>query len=97
MIRHIVFFTVKDRADIGAVREGLSALASIPHADLFEVTENKRVDPMCDRIDLVVYGEFRDWDAFAAFKAHPVYSQTTERVRPLRELRFSADIESPAR
>ncbi len=60
MIRHIVFFSVKDGHDVDTVREGLERLATIPHADLFEVLPNSKVDPMCDRVDLVVYAEFRD-------------------------------------
>jgi hypothetical protein len=46
-------------------------------------------------IDLVVYVEFRDEHALAAFKADPLYDETTRKVRPLRELRFSADYPVP--
>ena len=44
----------------------------------------------------MVYGEFADAAALAAYKAHPIYEETTRRVRPMRELRLSADIESPS-
>jgi hypothetical protein len=94
MIRHIVFFSAKSRADIARVRDGLKILGTIPYATRFEVTENIKVDPLCDAIDVVVYGEFPDAAALAAFKAHPTYAATTAAVRPLRELRFSADIVS---
>ncbi|MGE0749277.1 MAG: Dabb family protein [Variibacter sp.] len=94
MIRHIVFFSAKTKADIVRVREGLKALGTIPFATRFEVTENIKVDRLCDTIDVVVYGEFPDAAALAAFKAHPTYAATTAAVRPLRELRFSADIVS---
>ncbi len=47
---------------------------------------------MCDRIDLVVYAEFKDEEALFAFKKHPTYDATTQLVRPMRELRFSADV-----
>ena len=60
MIRHIVFFSVRQDQDIETVKRGLEQLATIPHADLFEVLLNSKVDPMCDRIDLVVYAEFKD-------------------------------------
>lgn len=92
MIRHIVFFSVKDGHDVDTVREGLERLATIPHADLFEVLPNSKVDPMCDRIDLVVYAEFKDEAALFAFKKHPTYDATTQYVRPMREMRFSADV-----
>jgi len=44
----------------------------------------------------VVYAEFPDRAALAAYKAHPVYDAVTRSVRPLRELRFAADIEVAA-
>ncbi len=92
MIRHIVFFSAKREEDIAAVRDGLRALASIPHSDHFEVTFNTKVDPMGNEIDVVVYAEFADEAALAAYKAHPTYDETTRKVRPMRELRFSADV-----
>jgi hypothetical protein len=92
VIRHIVFFSARDEVEAQTVRDGLRALGDIPHSDLFEVALNSKVDPFCDRIDVVVYAEFKDETALAAFKAHPTYAATTAKVRPLRELRFSADI-----
>ena len=44
MIRHIVFFTVRDRADLDRVREGLTLLADIPHASHWEVSPNLNAD-----------------------------------------------------
>lgn len=96
MIRHIVFFSVLPGEDIEAVREGLLALGRIPHSRHFEVVRNTKVDPLCDRIDLVVYAEFEDEAALAAYKAHPLYAETTARVRPMRDLRFSADVVAAA-
>lgn len=92
MIRHIVFFSARRKEDVEAVRHGLLALGSIPHSSLFEVTLNTKVDPMSDEIDVVVYAEFEDEAALAAYKAHPVYARTTSEVKPLRELRYSADV-----
>lgn len=92
MIRHIVFFSARRRDEVEAVRAGLAALGTIPHSSKFEVSLNTKVDPLSDEIDVVVYAEFADEAALAAYKAHPTYSETTARVRPLRELRFSADV-----
>lgn len=92
MIRHIVFFSARRAADVPAVLDGLKALAAIPHSEKFEVSLNTKVDPLGDEVDVVVYAEFRDQAALAAYKADPIYAETTGRVRPLRELRFSADI-----
>lgn len=92
MIRHIVFFSARHKDDVEMIREELSALGGIPHSTHFEVTVNTKVDPFSDEIDLVVYAEFADQAALAAYKAHPLYNQTTLRVRPMRELRYSADV-----
>jgi quinol monooxygenase YgiN len=92
MIRHIVFFSAKNSKDIDAIRAGLSALASIPHSLKFEVSLNRKSDPFSGAIDVVVYGEFADDDAVDAYRAHPVYKETIKIVKPLRELRFSADV-----
>jgi len=94
VIRHIVFFSAKRREDVEVIRDGLMALATIPHSTLFEVSINTKVDPLSDEIDVVVYGEFADDAALAAYKAHPTYAATTARVRPLRELRYSADVKA---
>ena len=92
MIRHIVFFTAKSPDTIDAICEGLEQLGTIPHSLHFEVTRNTKVDQISNEVDVVVYGEFADEAALAAYKAHPPYAQATRRVRPLRELRLSADV-----
>ena len=92
MIRHIVFFTAKDRKDLPEIVEGLKLLGTIPHSQHFEVSENTRVDQIGNEVDVVVYAEFTDAAALAAYKAHPTYAEATRRVRPLRELRFAADV-----
>ena len=92
MIRHIVFFSVRRREDVEAVRSGLLALGKIPHSTHFEVTLNTKVDLFSNAIDVVVYAEFEDEAALAAYKADPIYADTTSRVKPLRELRYSADV-----
>ncbi|WAJ30110.1 Dabb family protein [Antarcticirhabdus aurantiaca] len=94
MIRHIVFFTAAKGIEASQVRRGLDALRAIPHASRFEVAQNAGVDPMGNTVEIVVYGEFADWDALAAFKADPIYADTTAKVRPLREMRLSADFEA---
>ena len=94
MIRHIVFFTVPDRADLDEVRAGLSILTENPHARLIEIGTNLKTDPLGSDVDFVVYGEFDDEAALAAYKAHPLYQASIDRVRPLREMRIAADYET---
>jgi hypothetical protein len=91
VIRHIVFFSAKQSSNVAAIAEGLKALGAIPGADVFEVGLNTKLDPLSDEIDVVVYAEFRDEEALKAWKADPRYAETTKVVRPLRELRYSAD------
>ncbi|MQT11313.1 Dabb family protein [Segnochrobactrum spirostomi] len=90
MIRHIVFFTAKpDRVE--EVRAGLSILTAIPHARLLEIGTNVKTDQLGTAVDIIVYGEFDDEAALAAYKAHPDYQRSIERVRPIREARIAAD------
>jgi hypothetical protein len=94
VIRHIVFFSARDRKDVETIVKGLRRLGEIPHSTVFEVMQNTKTDPISGEIDVVVYGEFENAEALAAYKAHPIYSETTAVVRPLRELRISADVVS---
>lgn len=90
-IRHVVFFSAKDKADVERIREGLMQLAEIPHSRVFEVEKNMRADQFSSEIDVVVYAEFEDEAAFQAFKAHPTYQACTDLVRPMRDIRIAAD------
>lgn len=94
MIRHIVFFTCRKAEDLAAVRDGLAVLAGIPHALKLEIGTNEKADQLGNEVDLVVYGEFADEAALAAYKAHPIYQESIERVRPLREMRIAADYDT---
>lgn len=94
MIRHIVFFTAEGPERVAEVKRGLAPLGTIPGSRLFEVTENLRVDVYENKIDVVVYAEFDDEAALAAYKAHPTYSATTAAVKPMRQLRFAADVKA---
>ncbi len=96
MIRHIVFFSARNPADIGRILEGLRTLQDIPHASLLEVRPNVRTDQLSGEVDVVVYGEFENQAALDAYKAHPLYQKSISIVRPLRELRIAADIETTA-
>jgi hypothetical protein len=92
VIRHIVFFTVKDGADKEAVFHGLSLLTGNPHKLHLEVGRNMLTDTISPGgPDFVVYAEFADEAQLAAYKAHPVYQQSIAAVRPLRDLRMAAD------
>lgn len=93
MIRHIVFFTVPE-ANRDAVRKGLSGLTAISHALKLEIGENVKKDQWGNQVDFIVYGEFEDEAALAAYKADPAYQLSTETVKPLRDTRVAADFNS---
>ncbi|RKT30824.1 stress responsive alpha/beta barrel protein [Roseovarius halotolerans] len=93
MIRHIVFFTARDAADLPEIETGLNLLSGIPHARHFEVRPNLRADRLSNAdVDFVVYAEFDSEADLAAYKAHPLYQASIDRVKPLRDTRIAADI-----
>lgn len=96
MIRHIVFFSARNPADLETIERGLKLLERIEAASLLEIRRNLRRDQLGNEIDIVVYGEFADDAALLAYKADPLYAEAIGIVRPLRELRFAADIERSA-
>ncbi|WP_299141186.1 Dabb family protein [uncultured Tateyamaria sp.] len=91
-LRHVVFFRAKARADVDRVFDGLAILEGNPHADVISVRRNTHCDALSDEVDVVVYAEFRDRDALDAYKAHPLYQQSIDIVRPLRDMRVAADV-----
>ena len=93
MIRHIVFFTATPE-NLEDVRAGLSMLTANPHASLLEIGTNVKTDQWDREVDFVVYGEFEDEAALAAYKAHPIYQKSTETVKPIREVRIAADYDA---
>lgn len=93
MIRHIVFFTAPED-QIDRVRAGLSLLTGIPHALTLEIGTNIKRDLFGNEVDIVVYGEFENAEALAAYKAHPVYRQSIDIVKPIREMRIAADFDT---
>jgi hypothetical protein len=97
MLRHIVFFSVKQNEDREEVLAGLKLLEANPHAAHVEVGTSLKADSLGNEVDFVVYAEFPDEAALAAYKAHPLYQTSIDRVRPLRELRIAADFFSPGK
>lgn len=90
-LRHIVLFSSKHPDNIELMIEGLSMLKDIPLASHFEVCRNRNDDRYSNEIDVIVYAEFPDADALAAYRAHPIYEKCVEIVRPLRDMRVAAD------
>ncbi len=92
MIRHIVFFTAKSPEHLDTILFGLKRLETIPDSIRVEIRRNMNKDPISpDGPDVVVYGEFEDEAQLAAYKAHPLYQESIDIVRPLRDMRIAAD------
>ena len=91
MIRHIVFFSLKRPEDMSTVENALRRLGEIPEASSFEVGRNTKTDIVANDIDLVVHAEFKDEESLTRYRQHPIYQEAITIVRPLRELRLSAD------
>jgi len=90
MLRHIVFFSARNREDAERLCEGLFLLTQIPHGRV-EIGRNLGIDTLSAPVDFVVYGTFTDEAELARYKAHPTYAASIGIVRPLRELRVVAD------
>ena len=90
-LRHVVFFSAKDKADIPRIIEGLELLAGIPHSNVFEVRRNSHADALSSEVDVIVYAEFDSAEALADYKADPLYQASIKAVRPLRDMRIAAD------
>ena len=92
MIRHIVFFAVKDTKDLETVYDGLCLLSGINEFIHFEVGRNIRIDDISpDAPDFIVYTEFADKEQMERYKKHPLYQESIRIVRPLRDMRIVAD------
>ena len=66
-------------------------------AKLYQKTEQllvamKMPDMFTNVVNETVEQQLTTTPALAAYKAHPLYAQTTAKVKPLRELRYSADV-----
>lgn len=91
IIRHVVFFSSKNVNDIDRIVEGLSMLSAIPSVKHFEVSRNRNEDRFSNDVDVIVYAEFENETALEAYRAHQIYQDCIEIVRPLRDTRIAAD------
>ncbi|PUB14907.1 stress responsive alpha/beta barrel protein [Yoonia sediminilitoris] len=66
-------------------------LKDIPSVSHFEVSRNRNQDRFANDVDVIVYAEFADDAALAAYRAHPIYDDCIKIVRPLRDMRIAAD------
>lgn len=91
MLHHVVLFTAKSPENVDAIVEGLQLLEHIPDSEHLSISRNIKRDQISDAIDVVVFGLFRDEAQLDAYKTHPLYQASIDRVRPLRDTRSVAD------
>jgi len=94
MIRHIVFFSCRSIEDRDKIIEGLSLLTAIASAQAVEIALNSKIDQIENEMDIVVYAEFATRDDLKAYKEHPLYQASIEKVRPLRDKRIAIDFDT---
>lgn len=91
MLHHVVLFSAKSPDLVEPIYEGLKLLEQIPDAEHLSISRNIKKDQISGEIDVVVFGLFKDEAQLAAYKAHPLYQESINRVRPLRDTRAVAD------
>lgn len=91
MIRHVVLFSARRRADVETIARTLRGYSEIPGVQALEVGLNRKSDPLSDEADVVLTALFADDAALAAYKAHPIYLAGIAAIRPLRDMRIAAD------
>lgn len=95
MIRHIVFFSARDPADVDLIVDTLRTYIDIPEVLSLEVERNARCDSLSDDIDVVLHACFASAEALERYKQHPLYHAGIDVVRPIRLLRHVVDYEVP--
>ncbi len=95
MIRHIVFFSARDPADVDMIVATLKTYIDIPGVLTLEVERNARCDALSGDIDVVLHACFASGEALENYKAHPLYQAGIEIIRPRRVLRHVVDYEVP--
>ena len=93
MIRHIVMWTLKNPADAPHFKAQLdTCIDLVPGMRKFEVaTRTPAFDANCD---VVLYSEFADAAALAAYQNHPHHQQISIALGALRDTRSVLDYES---
>ena len=92
MIRHVVMWKLKNPADAPHFKAQLdTCIDLVPGMRKFEVaTRTPELDANCD---VVLYSEFEDATALAAYQNHPHHQQISIMLGALRDTRSVLDYE----
>ena len=99
MIKHIVFWTLKEAGDgsgraeeTDRLRAEVEALADeVPGVLHIELGENENDSEAA--WDLALYSEFDSWEDLEAYQVHPAHERVKEMIGRLREGRAVVDYE----
>ena len=97
MIKHIVMWKLKDQAEGNdkqanalLMKEKLDAIVNlVPGMLKLEVGIDMDLDAAS--FDVVLYSEFEDKDALAAYQVHPEHKAVFPFISAVRESRFAVD------
>ncbi|OJV37903.1 MAG: stress responsive protein [Bacteroidales bacterium 36-12] len=100
MIKHIVFFGIKDEAEgkskaenMQIIKEELESLVNIiPQVKKLEVGFNHPEAPV-DNVDLVIYSEFDSMDDLHTYMVHPEHKKAASYITKVRTSRACIDYE----
>ena len=92
MIKHVVMWKLKNAADAPYFKAQLdTCIDLVPGMRRFEVaTRTPELDANCD---VVLYSEFEDAAALAAYQNHPHHQQISTGLGALRDTRSVLDYE----
>lgn len=92
MIKHVVMWKLKNAADAPHFKAQLdTCIDLVPGMRRFEVaTRTPELDANCD---VVLYSEFEDAAALAAYQNHPHHQQISTGLGALRDTRSVLDYE----
>ena len=93
MIKHVVMWKLKNPADAPHFKAQLdTCIDLVPGMRRFEVaTRTPALDANCD---VVLYSEFEDAAALAAYQNHPHHQQISTGLGVLRDTRSVLDFET---
>jgi len=93
MIKHIVMWTLKDKADAAAIKDKLEALAGkIP--GLLKIEVGIDFLASAQSADVVLYSELESRAALEAYQAHPEHQAVVPMIKAAAVARTVVDYET---
>lgn len=92
MIRHIVFWNLKDKADLPKVKETLESLPSkVPGIEFLQVGEDFNQSEAA--FDVCLVSDFKTKEALQAYQVHPEHVEVAKYIGSVVSGRAVVDFE----